>query len=121
MQDKLKDILSNLTPGIDQETLMLYLQDKLEGAKKHEVEKQLAANDFESDAVDGLATLRDKQRLAHIVDALNRDLKKKTQKKKQRREKLKLPDQSWLYISLLIFILLIVLSFFIIHRLRATQ
>ena len=42
MQGKLKDILSGLSTEIDQETLLLYLQDKLSPEKKHEVEKKIA-------------------------------------------------------------------------------
>ena len=121
MQDKLKDILSNLNADIDQQTLMLYLQGKLEGEQRHEIEKQLSENDFESDAVEGLQALENKQRINHLVEQLNRDLKKKTARKKLRRDKLRLPNQNWLVISALILILLIVLSFFIIHRLRNPQ
>ena len=40
MHENLKDILSHLTTDIDQETLLLYLQDKLPAEKKHEVEKK---------------------------------------------------------------------------------
>ena len=41
MSDNLKDILSHLSPEIDQETLLLYLQNKLSVEKKHEVERKL--------------------------------------------------------------------------------
>ncbi|MET0634593.1 MAG: hypothetical protein ABWZ25_01115 [Chitinophagaceae bacterium] len=121
MDNKLKDILSNLHPDIDQETLLLYLQDKLEGEQKHAVEQQLAANDFESDALDGLKELQDKKKINSIVEQLNRDLKRRTEKKKKRRDKLKLPDQGWLVISALILLMLIVFSYFIIHRMRQGQ
>ena len=50
MSDNLKNILSHLTTEIDQETLLLYLQDKLPAEKKHEVEKTLAENEFANDA-----------------------------------------------------------------------
>lgn len=116
MADNLKDILSNLSTDIDQETLLLYLQDKLPEEKKHEVEKQLLDNDFAEDALEGLQEIKDKQQISYMVEMLNRDLKKKTEKKKQRREKLKLKDQPWLYISILILLLLVVLSYFILHR-----
>lgn len=116
MADNLKDILSNLSTDIDQETLLLYLQDKLPEEKKHQVEKQLLDNDFADDALEGLKEIKDKQQISYMVEMLNRDLKKKTEKKKQRREKLKLKDQPWLYISILILLLLIVLSYFILHR-----
>ena len=118
MQDKLKDILSHLSTEIDQETLLLYLQDKLSDEKKHEVEALLADNDFASDALDGLQEFGDKKQIAYMVEMLNRDLKKKVEKKRVRREKMKLPDQTWLYISVLIFLLLVVLCFMVIRRMK---
>ena len=116
MRDNLKDILSHLSTEIDQETLLLYLQDKLSEEKKHEVEKKLLDNEFANDAMEGLQEFKDKQQVTYMVDMLNRDLKKKTEKKKQRREKLNLKDQSWLYISILIIIILIIISYLVIHR-----
>lgn len=116
MSDNLKDILSHLSTEIDQETLLLYLHGKLSEEKKHEVEKKLLDNEFANDAMEGLQEFKDKQQVAYMVDMLNRDLKKKTEKKRQRREKLNLKDQSWLYISILIIIILIIISYVIIHR-----
>lgn len=116
MTENLKDILSNLSPDVDQETLLHYLQGKLSDEKKHEVEKLLLQNQFEEDAVDGLQEFRDKEQLNYMVEMLNRDLKKKTEKKKKRREKMKIKDQPWLYISILILILLIALSYIVIRR-----
>lgn len=116
MPDNLKDILSHLSTDIDQETLLLYLQDKLSNEKKHEVEKKLLDNEFANDAMEGLQEFKDKQRIAFMVEMLNRDLKKKTQRRRQRREKMKLPDQPWLYISIVIIILLIIISYIVIHK-----
>jgi hypothetical protein len=112
-----KDILSHLSTDIDQETLLLYLQGKLSGDKKHEVEKKLLENEFADEAMQGLQEFKDKEQISYMVDMLNRDLKKKTAKKKERREKMKLKDQSWLYVSILILIILIVISYVVIHRL----
>src|SRR5687767_198709 len=105
MRENLKDILSHLTPDIDQETLLLYLQGKLSDEQRHEVEKKLADSDFDSDAMDGLEGFKDKHQIAYTVEMLNRDLKKKVEKKKQRRAKLTLPDQSWIYIAVFIVII----------------
>lgn len=121
MQENWKDILSHLATDIDQETLLLYLQDKLSEEKKHEVEKKLAENEFASDAMDGLREFRDKQQVSYMVEMLNRDLKKKVEKKRQRRQKMNLPDQSWLYVAILILILLIVISYMVIHRMNQHQ
>jgi hypothetical protein len=116
MPGNLKDILSHLSTDIDQETLLLYLQDQLSEEKKHEVEKKLLENEFANDAMEGLQEIKDKQQIAFMVDMLNRDLKKKTEKKKQRRAKMELPDQSWLYIAIVIVLLLIIISYIIVHR-----
>ncbi|MEO7982738.1 MAG: hypothetical protein ABI688_01525 [Bacteroidota bacterium] len=116
MSENYKDILSNLSTDVDQETLLLYLQGKLSGDKKHELEKQLLQHEFNEDAVDGLQEFNDKEQLHYMVEMLNRDLKKKTAKKKQRREKMKIKDQPWLYVSILILILLIVLCYIVIRR-----
>lgn len=117
MPENYKDILSNLSTEVDQETLLLYLQGKLSEEKKHEVEKQLLQNEFDEEAMEGLQEIKDKQQIQYMVEMLNRDLKKKTAKKKQRREKMKIKDQPWLYISILILILLIVLCYIVITKL----
>lgn len=118
MQEKLKDILAHLSQDIDQETLLLYLQDQLTPEKQHELEKQLMDNPFASDAMEGLRQIQDKKQIAYMVEMLNRDLKKKTDKRKKRREKLKLPDQSQLYITILILLILVVFCFLIIYKMR---
>ena len=116
MTDKFKDILSNLSTEVDQETLMLYLQNKLSAEKKHEIEKKLLESEFTNDAIEGLQEIKNKKQIAYTVDMLNRDLKKKLEKKKKRREKMQLKDQSWIYIVILIFILLIIISYIVIQR-----
>jgi len=116
VSENLKDILSHLSSEIDQETLLLYLQDKLSTEKKHEVEKKLLENEFAGDAMEGLQTIKDQQHINYMVDMLNRDLKKKLAKKKKRREKMRIKDQPWLYISLIILILLIVIAYIVIRK-----
>ena len=68
MKESLKDILSNLNPEVDQETLMLYLQGKLSSEQRHEVEKHIIDDDFESDALEGLESFKDKNKLADLVE-----------------------------------------------------
>ncbi|MGC4038855.1 MAG: hypothetical protein QM764_23055 [Chitinophagaceae bacterium] len=116
MSDSLKDILTNLSPDVDQETLMLYLQDKLSPEKKHEVEKKLLENEFTEDAVEGLQQFQDEKQIGSLVEQLNRDLRKKLEKKKQRRDKLRLKEQPWLSISVLIILLLVIIGYMIVHR-----
>ena len=117
MSENYKDILSHLSTEVDQETLLLYLQDKLSEEKKHEVEKKLMENEFADDALEGLQQFKDKQQVTYTVEMLNRDLKKKLEKKKKRREKMRIKDQPWLYITIIILILLIAISYIVIRRL----
>lgn len=118
MSDNLKDILSNLSTDVDQETLLLYLQGKLPEDKKHEVEKQLMQDEFDEAAMEGLEEFKDKEQLQYTVEMLNRDLKKKTEKKKKRREKMQIKYEPWVYISILILLLLVALSYIVIQKMR---
>lgn len=116
MPGNLKDILSHLSTDIDQETLLLYLQDKLPEDKKHEIEMQLLENEFAGEAMEGLQEFHDKQQLSYMVEMLNRDLKKKTAKKEARREKMKFKEPPGIFISIIILILLILISYLTIHH-----
>jgi ribosomal protein L4 len=115
--DNLKDILSNLSTDIDQETLLLYLQDKLSAEKKHEVEKKLLENEFANDAAEGLQEFKNKENLSLLVNQLNRDLKKKLRSRKLRTGKIHLAEQPWIYFAVILVIILIIISFFVIQRL----
>lgn len=116
MPDNLKDILSHLNTDIDQETLLLYLQDKLPPDIKHDIEKKLSENEFANDALEGLQDVKDKRQIAHMVEMLNRDLRKKVEEKKRRRDKLKWKEQPWLYLVIFIFLMLIILCYMVLHR-----
>ena len=120
MNENLKDILSNLNPEVDQEKLLQYLQGKLSAQEQHQLEKQMMDNDFESDAFEGLQKFQSKKNLAALVDQLNADLKKRTEKKKRFKEKMKLNLDSNLIVAIIIILLLIILSYFILHK-KMTQ
>lgn len=117
MNDDLKDILSNLNPDVDQETLLRYLQGKLSEQEQHEIEKQMMGDDFEADALEGLQEFKNKKNIAALVNQLNADLKRRTEKKKRFKEKMKLSLDSNLIIAVVIILLLIILSYFVIHKL----
>ena len=116
MSENLKDILSNLNPDIDQETLLLYLQGKLSAGEQHEVEKQMMDSDFDSDAMEGLQNFKDKKDLGILVDQLKKDLKKRTEKKKRFREKLNLRLDPWLIVAIILILLLAIIGYFLVQR-----
>ncbi len=116
MSDNLKDILSHLSTEVDQETLLKYLEGRLSDEQRHEIEKKMLGSEFNDDAMEGLQQIRDKKDISLLVEQLNRDLHKKLDKKKKRREKLRFKDQPWLYIAIVIILLLIVLSYVVIQK-----
>ncbi|OLY92253.1 hypothetical protein SAMN05444008_11513 [Cnuella takakiae] len=118
MSEQLKDILNQFPSGIDPDTLMRYLQGTLPPAEQHEVEKYLLDTDFEADALEGLQQVQDPARLQFLLDQLHRDLKKKTAQKKAFREKMGIKAQPVLWAGILLLLLLIVISFLIVHRLH---
>ena len=83
MKDNLKDILSNLHSEVDQEELLKYLEGKLSAEEQHEIEKNTMDDAFETDALEGLQNFENKSHINALVEQLNRDLKKKTGKKKK--------------------------------------
>lgn len=122
MSDNLKDILSNLSADIDQETLLLYLNGQLSEEKRHEVEKKLLENEFAGDALEGLQQYKNSEKLNSVVDQLNHDLKKKLHKKKEKKkEKIHLKEHPWIYLAVFIVIILIVISYFVIHKLLQNE
>jgi hypothetical protein len=116
MSDNLKDILSNLNKDIEQDKLLDYLNKKLSAAEAHELEKQMAEDEFMNDAVEGLEQFKNKKDLSLLVEQLNSDLKKQTAKKKKQKERRKLNDQPWLYITIVIILLLVIIGFVIIKK-----
>lgn len=117
MSKDLKDILSQFSSEIDQQTLLKYLEGKLSEQQKHEVEKQMLAGEFEQDAMEGLDQVKQKEKISSLVEQMNRDLKKKIEKKKKRRDKWRYKDQPWIYIAVLIVLFLAIMSYIILRML----
>ena len=116
MSQSLKDILSHLSTDVDQETLLQYLQGTLTPEKQHELEKQLLDNEFAADALEGLQQFEDRSQIAAYTEQLNRELKKKTSRTKSYRRKRRVQAEPWLIIALIIILLLIAISYLIIHQ-----
>ena len=83
MNSDLFNILSQ-SKEIDQQKLLDYLQGKLSHEESHEIEKLLVDADFESDAAEGLAEVKDKQQLPVVMNELNKQLVKKLSKRRKK-------------------------------------
>lgn len=116
MSENLKDILSNLNPDIDQETLLLYLQGKLSAGEQHEVEKKMIDSDFDSEALEGLQAFKDKREIAVLVEQLKKDLQKRTEKKKKARQKLNYNLDPWVIVAIVLILFLAVMAYIVIRQ-----
>lgn len=118
MKENLKDILSNLNPEVDQDTLLKYLQGQLSADEQHEVEKSLLDDPFEADAMEGLQGVQDKTQIKELVAQLNRDLKKKTSRKKRRLFSREAKVEPWLLMAVVFILLLAIIAFIVIYRMK---
>lgn len=116
MNDDLLKILSNSSKDIDNQKLMDYLSDKLSVEEKHEFEKTLIDSDMESDAIEGLIQFKNKKDPLLYTEELNRHLHNQLQKKKSAKEKRRIKDMPWLYITILLIIIIILIGFFVIWK-----
>ena len=118
MSHDLLNILSNSNKDIDNQLLMDYLAGKLSAEQKHEVEKLMAGNNFMNDALEGLEQVKDKKNIEVFVDQLNRDLRKRTDKKTRARQKRRFRDQPWIYAAAIIILMLLIVAWIVVRRLK---
>lgn len=116
MNDGLKDILSNLNKDIEQEKLLEYINEHMSAEEKHAFEKQMNDDEFVNDAVEGLQSMPNKAALEQLVSQMNKDLSRQISKKKKRKQKRALPDQPWLYYTIITLLLLVVIAYIIIKK-----
>ena len=119
MNKDLLNILSNSSKDIDNQQLMDYLAGKLSDNEKHQVEMQLAGNDFMNDALEGLEQVKEKKDINLFVDQLNRGLQKKLQQKKTRKQKRKLRQQRWVIAAIIIILSILIATWLMIVKYQA--
>ncbi|MHA4847447.1 hypothetical protein ACX0G7_25000 [Flavitalea antarctica] len=117
MSNDLLKILSNSNKDIDNQKLMDYLSGKLPEHEKHEVETWMNENDFANEAIEGLQKFDDKKDLQLYVDQLNKELNKYIEKKKSRRDRKKIKESPWMYLTIFLILLFVVIGYLIIHQL----
>ncbi|MBE7172140.1 MAG: hypothetical protein INR73_16250 [Williamsia sp.] len=118
MNHDLLKILSDSNKEIDNQKLMDYLSGHLSGNEAHEVESWMAESDLVNDAVEGLQQVKGGKDLEVLVEQLNGDLRKKLQQKKNGRNKRQLKEYPWVYLALVLILALIVIAWFVVHRLN---
>ncbi len=111
-------ILSDSNKDIDNQKLMDYVSGQLSAQDLHEVEKSMASSNFVNDAVEGLMEVKNNRHISALVEQLNTDLNKKLREKKKHKEKRKLREYPWIYVSIAIILLLAVISWFVLSKIK---
>lgn len=106
---------------LNEEQLKQYLSGDISGDALHSVEKQMADSDFVSDAVEGLQSFSSSKNLDDYVKHLNKNLHQQLESKKQRKEKRKIRNESWIIIAVITILLLCVVAFIVIKMQRDKQ
>jgi hypothetical protein len=116
MNNDLKNILLNLNQDIEQEKLLEYLNRKLTEEEQHLLETQMNSDTFMSDAMDGLEQIKNTDKVSLAVTQLNAGLKKQLESNKKRRNKGSVMQDSWIYYTVILLLLLAVIGYIVIKR-----
>lgn len=116
MSDDLNNILSNGNEGTSNQQLMDYLNNQLNKPSEHELEKTMADDPFVNDAVEGLQQIEGNKNITAYVEQLNDDLQKQIAKNKKRKEKRRLKDSPYTYLTIIILLLLIIICFVVVKK-----
>ncbi len=116
MSDNLLDILKD-DDNISEQELLKYLEGKLSPEERHELEKRIVSSEMMSDAEEGLSQVKNKEDVPVAVADINRRLA--SQLHKRRHKKLReIPAQTLTIMATFIILLLIILAYFVIYRLK---
>jgi anti-sigma factor RsiW len=102
---------------LSEQQLLDYLNGKLSAEERHAVEIRLADDELMRDAEEGLQQVKEKQNLDAVTAQLNARL---AEQLKKRRKKLRksLPNQSLLITTTFIILVLVVIAFMVIYKMR---
>ncbi len=116
MNDDLLNILSHSNKDIANQKLMDYLSDKLSDEEKHTIEEAMIDSEMINDAMEGLDGFKNKKEVSALVEQLNSNLKKQLEKKKSKKLKRKIKDLPWLYLTIILILIIILIGFLVIKK-----
>ena len=116
MNDDLLNILSHANKDIDNQKLMDYISDKLSAEEKHSLEEAMIDSEMMNDAMEGLDGFKNKKEVSALVEQLNTNLKKQLEKKKSKKLKRKIKDLPWLYLTIILILIIILVGFLVIKK-----
>ena len=116
MSDDLLNILSNSNKDIDNQKLMDYVSGNLSEKDKRDLEEAMIDSEMMNDAVEGLDGFKNKRDITSLVEQLNLNLKKQLEKKKTKKLKRSIKDLPWLYLTIILILIMILIGFLVIKK-----
>lgn len=111
MPDAFNDILSTGSANVPDDRLLKYLNGELSKEEAHEVEKAMLDSDLVNDAVEGLGSIADKNRLKAIQKELEARLTHQLSQKHRVDKRWQMGNMNWVYLFIIIVLLLLLVSF----------
>jgi bacteriorhodopsin len=71
-----------------------------------------------NDAMEGLEQVKDPINIELLVEQINRDLRKKIDKKIKLKQRRRLKQYSWIYFAAFLLLLLVMIAWFVIYRVQ---
>lgn len=115
MNDDLKNILANSNKDINNQQLMEYLRNQLNKEAAHNIEQQMAEDDFVNDAIEGLQTIQEPNNIPLHLTQLNQQLHQQLTKNNSRKKR-RWKDTPLTYLYIIALLLLLFISFFAIKK-----
>jgi Flp pilus assembly protein TadB len=116
MNNDIKNILTNSNKDIDNQELLQYLSQQLNAEREHQLEQDMAADEFLNDAVEGLQQVESTRQINLHVQELQTALARQLEKKKKPKQR-RFTDNPQQYLYIVIVLLLIIICFLVYRKL----
>src|SRR5437667_8524282 len=106
---------------LNEEQLKKYLSGEANAEEMHAIEKSMADDEFINDAVEGLQDFSSRAKLDDYVSQLNKKLHQQLENPKERKEKRRIKDLSWVILAVIIILLLCIVTVWVIRLYRERE
>jgi hypothetical protein len=101
---------------LNEEQILNYLKGNLTEKENHDLEKNMMDSDFVNDAVEGLQSVSNNNKLDEYVEQLNKKLHQQLNAKKQRKQKRKIKGMEWILLAAVIVLAVCLIAYLIITK-----
>ena len=116
----LTNILRN-EDELNEDQLRKYIAGDANAEEMHEVEKNMADDEFVNDAVEGLQDFSSQAKLNDYVEQLNKKLHQQLEQPKERKKKRDIKNLSLIIIAVIIILIICVIGYWIIKIQREKE